>query len=173
MAHTESLFPGQPDDAALWVFSADRPLHAEQQHMLTDMLNRFLGGWTSHERTVVADAACVDDRFLIVCAHIPDGDVSGCGIDKLAHAAQEAADRLGFNWLNALDILYRGDSGDIVATTRAAFRRLVAEGVVDATTTVFDTSPSKLFMLKQNGLERRAAESWHGRVFHIGAAVGA
>lgn len=173
MTNCSNLFPDQPAAARVWIYTANRSIAETELERILRALGRFLDSWTSHEQPVVAEATAVDERFLIVAAHIPGGDVSGCGIDKLDHAVTGAGDEVGVEWLNGLTVLYRSETGDISAVSRSDFRGLVAESLVGAETTVFDTSTHSLSELRLHGLERVASESWHGSVFQIESTVGA
>ncbi len=140
MTNYSKLFPDQHADARVWIYSANRSVTAAEAERMLGKIESFLASWTSHERPVVAEATAVDERFLIIAAHIPGGDVSGCGVDKLVHAVSRAGDEVGVEWLDGLAVLFRSDTGDIAAVARPDFRRLAAEGVIGADTPVFDTS---------------------------------
>ena len=167
MTDTRLLFPKQPDDAALWIFAADRALSAQDQEILLGSISEFLQSWTSHDRVVVAESILLENRFLVVSGHIPGGDVSGCGIDKLVHAVEENAIRLATNWLPSIEIVHRDESGEIQSVSRSEFRSLVESGRVNSETRVFDTSVATTGQLRSDGLERSAGSSWHGRIFRF------
>jgi hypothetical protein len=148
-------------------------LSLEESRALLDSIRSFQESWTSHDRPVVSEAGFIEDRFLVVAAHIPDGDISGCGIDKLAHATERASDALNFSWLGGLDVVFRDASEEIIHVSRSEFRDRVKAGDIDEDTRVFDTSPSRLDSYRDLGLERRAGDSWHGRVFQLNTLTGA
>jgi hypothetical protein len=173
MAEHALPFRDFPDDAAVWVFTADRRLSPETGQALLGSIRSFRASWTSHERPVVSEAVLLEDRFLVVAAHIPGGDISGCGIDKLAHAAQHASVALDFSWLGGLDVVFRNPTGDIVHLSRSEFRHLVSTGDAVAETRVFDISPSNLGTYRAQGIERRAGDSWHAGVFGLNALTNA
>lgn len=155
-----------PDDARLWVFTADRPLTAKDQKQLLDQLGQFVAQWASHGRPVPGDVRVHEDRFLIVGAHL-EGGVSGCGIDSLTHAVEEAGRALGIDWADGLQVVFRDGDGAIQVLPRPAFRQLARDGAVTSTTPVFDTTVSTLGALREHGLERPAGSTWHGRVFRL------
>ena len=165
------LFQDQPDSALLWIYTSDQPITPVDQDQLLDSVRGFILSWTSHERPVTAQVEVLQDRFLIVSAHIPDGDVSGCGIDKLVHAVMEIPSEYGFAWLDGLQIVYKSGADEIVSISRSGFRTLVEEGSVSSETLVYDTSLHTLGELRRIGLERSAGESWHARVFNMRASV--
>lgn len=162
------LFPDFPSEARCWIYAAAHPLDADTQTALLDHLNAFFDTWTSHQRSVTGAAAIRDDRFLLVAATVPDGTISGCGIDSLTHAVEDAAEDMGLAWAPALHVWYRDDTGQVQSVSRPAFRSLVQEEVVTATTPVFDPSLTTLSEVRSS-FEQPAGDSWHGRLFRIPA----
>ena len=61
----------------------------------------------------------------------------------------------------------RRGAGRVELRSRPAFRRLARAGEVDGQTRVFDLTADTVGALRRNGLERPAAESWHGRAFRL------
>lgn len=164
-----------PDTARLWVFVSDAVLTPGEARKLEAHLDRFLQRWTSHGRAVPAASAVLHDRFLVVGAHIEDGStnagVSGCGIDSLMHAVEEAGAQVGVSWMDGLHVAYEDAAGAVRIVPRSAFRALATSGQVDGTTAVFVTTLDTVGALRSDGLRRAASESWHGRTFRLGAAV--
>jgi len=160
------LSPTLPDNARLWIFTADRTLAAEDRARLLDDLDRFVAQWASHGRPVPGDVAIHEDRFVIVGAHL-NGGVSGCGIDSLTHAVEEAGAERGIRWVDGLNVVFRDAEGAIHVLPRPAFRQLARDGVVTTTTPVFDTTTQTVGALREHGLERPAGSTWHGRVFRL------
>ncbi len=160
------LFPALPPEARVWVFTADRTLAPPAQDRLLSAMRGFTERWTSHGRPVPGAATVLHDRFLVAAAHLAGG-VSGCGIDRLARAAEEAGQAVNVAWLDGLHVVYRDGDGTVRAEPRAAFRAQTRAGAVTAETSVFVTTVDSLGDLRARGLERPAAETWHGRAFGI------
>lgn len=160
------LSPTLPDSARLWIFTADRTLTAEDRDRLLDGLNRFVAQWASHGRPVLGDVTIVENRFVVVGAQL-DGGVSGCGIDSLTHAVEEAGAERGIRWVDGLNVVFRDAEGTIQVLPRPAFRQLARDGAVTTTTPVFDTTVQTVGDLREHGLERPAGSTWHGRVFRL------
>ena len=74
---------------------------------------------------------------------------------------------------DANDLFYRDASGQVRCVDRAGFRGLADKGEISAGTPVFDITVQDLRSLREEGIERPAAESWHGRAFAVGASVSA
>ena len=173
MTNPNDFFRNQPNDALLWIYASDQTITGTDQDRLLKSIRNFIVSWTSHERSVTAEVEILMDRFLIVSAHLPDGDVSGCGIDKLVNAVVELQSDFGFTWLDGLQIPYKSETGDIVSVDRSDFRRMVNDGTITGETLVYDTSLHTLGDLRTIGLERSARNSWHARVFSLSASVSA
>ncbi|MDX1419054.1 MAG: hypothetical protein R3181_03715 [Rubricoccaceae bacterium] len=160
-----------PDAARLWLFAAARDLTGAEAAALVDRVRSFMAGWTSHGRPVASAAEVLEGRVLAVGAALSEAElnagVSGCGIDKLQHAVEAAAEAGGFAWTGALDVLYRDADGAVQAVARSDFRRLARTGAVDASTPVLDLTLSTVGALRASGVERPAAQSWHARAFGL------
>lgn len=163
----EHLFPALPDEARCWVYVADRPLTDAQQADLLDRLQAFFGEWTSHGRRVRGEATFLDDRILLLAADVPDGDLSGCGIDKSVHAIEAAAQQNSFTWISPLQVAWRDADGHLQHGSRSAFRKLAKQDVVDGATPVLDLSVDTLGAIRDGRFEQPAHRSWHGRVFRL------
>lgn len=160
------LFPDLPDHARLWIFTADRALtDAEQTRLLAD-LGRFVEQWASHGRSVPGAVYIHDARFVVVGAHL-EGGVSGCGIDSLTHAVEQAGADVGVAWADGLQVVYRDTDGTVHVVPRPVFRQLARDGAITTATPVFDTTVNTVGALRATGLERPAGSTWHGRVFRL------
>ncbi len=164
-------FPNLPDEARLWIHPADAPLTEATQTALLDHLSTFIEGWTSHQHDVRGAAAVLHDRFLILAAVRSDGgDISGCGIDDASRTIDEAATRLGIDWVPSLYVLYRTADGSIDAVSRSTFQERAEAGEVTIDTPVFDPSLTTLGALRNGEFEQPAGQSWHARLFALSAS---
>lgn len=164
---SDMLFPHLPDDSDCWIYASDRPLTTEEKDLLSSLFGRFSQDWSSHGRKVHAGFDIVDDRVMVVAAHISGGDISGCGIDKSLHLLQEVAESRSFSWVSALQIIYRSDSGQIEVVSRSGFKALAESGNVHSGTPVIDLSIRRLGDLRTRGMEIPASTSWHSRLFAL------
>ena len=155
-----------PDSARIWINPVNRNLTSEEQGRILESLSKFVANWSSHGRKVVAEAAIAADRFVITAAHVPGGDVSGCGIDASVHALSGIANDLNFEWASALDVFFKLENV-VRQADRATFSKLALRGTVSPDTMVYDTSLTTLGDLRQGRFELPARQSWHGRVFRF------
>ena len=156
-----------PDDAHVWIYAADRRLSEPAEASLTQTLTGLMDTWSSHGKRVEGAWKLMDSRLVIVAAYVPDGTLSGCGIDKSLHALQKTAAEFDFSWVSGLAIIYRDGSGSVQTASRPEFRRLAETGSVDASVPVIDLSIDRLGDLREHGLERPAGASWHAKLFGL------
>lgn len=162
-----------PDAARAWLFPLDRTLDDAEADALRADLAAWLPSWVSHGRPVQAEAAVLAGRVVAVGAVISEADVnagvSGCGIDAMERAVAAALGRGGVGLAPPLAVLYRDGDGAWAEVPRPAFRRLVREGGAGADTLVLDATAETVGALRAHGVERPAAEAWHGRAFRLAA----
>ncbi|HEX7069839.1 MAG TPA: hypothetical protein VF190_03490 [Rhodothermales bacterium] len=166
----DTLFSDYPAHAQLWVYPTAQTLSDEQEAGLLAALQPFLSTWTTHGSPVTASAAVVGRRFLLIAGYIPDGGVSGCGIDASTRAIEQAARSQGIEWASTLEVFYRDASGTVASVGRRDFRQLAENGTVSDQVAVFDPSITTVGALRDGSFERPASESWHGRYFERTAA---
>lgn len=157
------LLPSLPDDARLWLFAFDGPADD-----VLPAVRGWLPSWTSHGRPVHADAAVVHDTVLAVGAAITPAElnagISGCGVDAMQHAVEEAARASSRALLPALLITWMGADGWWRTGGRPSFRRAAASGDVGPATPVLDLTATTLGALRRDGIARPAGEAWTGRL---------
>lgn len=166
---TANLLPGLPPEARLWIYAAARDLSDDEVARVDEALGDFLREWSSHGRDVSGEAAVIHNRFLVIGAHIPSGDISGCGIDKSARVVEEIGQALEIDWLSALYVHHQTEDGAIASVPRGTFRRMVREGAVDGSTLVYDLTVQDVRGLRAGLMLRPASQTWHARAFMISA----
>lgn len=157
----------QPAEAQLWVYMCSRRLTGEEGLRLATALKPFLDSWQSHGRKVSGEATIIDNRFLLIGAHIPDAEISGCGIDASTQAVEAASEPLGISWLNSLHLAFRTPSGEIKTVMRPEFRKLLAQGIIQSDTPVFDLAIRTVGSLRAGNFELPFTESWHAEHFVV------
>jgi hypothetical protein len=114
----------------------------------------------------------LEDRFILLAAQVPDGDLSGCGIDKSVHVLAAAAQQLGTGLMGNLAVVYRDATGQVQATSRHAFRQMIRDGRVSERTPVFDLSLRRVGDWRRGVFERPAADAWVAVFFTPTLAAG-
>lgn len=166
-----NAFRALPDRARVWIYASDRILSPSEEERLVELLGSFCTNWKSHGRPVDSAVAVLERRFAIIAGDIPDGDISGCGIDASVHVLEKAAEELDVNWLPALYVHFRAPDGSTVSVPRSEFRGMAGSGDVGPNTPVFDLSVDTLAALRAGRFEQPGGSTWHGRVFRLGSSA--
>lgn len=164
-------FDTLPDDARVWIFAAAEPLAETQAQPMLEQVRTFVERWAAHGRPVAGGYDWRDDRFLLVGADERASQVSGCSIDSLFHTLQQVERAEGIAITDRTPVWYRSAEGEIEAVTRPAFRRLVKDGSVHASTAVFDNTVATAGAIRRGEWERPLRDSWHAAVFGLPAAA--
>jgi len=145
-----------------------RRLGAEERDALLREVDAFLERWAAHGKPLRSARELVEDRFLLIGVDVDAEAPSGCSIDALVHRLVAIAGGRGFTLTDHGPVRYR-DGDDVAEASRAEFKRLAREGTLGADVRVFDTTLTRVGLLRSGGLERPARDSWHGRAFFQGA----
>lgn len=160
-------FDALPDHGRLWVFPMSRPLSGDERSTLLDEVDAFLERWAAHGAPLRSARELVEDRFLLVGVDVDAEAPSGCSIDALVNNLVGIARERGFTLTDHGPVRYR-DGDEIREASRNAFRDLARDGSLGPDVRVFDTTLTRVGLLRSGGLERPARDSWHGKVFFEG-----
>ena len=157
-------FDALPDHGRLWIFPASRTLSDVECAALLEAVDAFLDGWAAHGVPLQCARELRDAQFLVIGV---DEDVeapSGCSIDALVNSLRALGGELGVGLIEHGPVWFRAQGG-VQTVSRAAFRALVSDGAVDASTPVFDTTLTRVSAFRAGGLEMPAVKAWHGKAF--------
>jgi hypothetical protein len=157
-------FEQLPGSSRLWVFGVDRDLSTDEQRILLDEVDAFLGSWTAHGTPLAAAREWKYGRFLLVGVDEASVPPSGCSVDALVKVLKELEERLEVTIVDNAPVWYREGEG-IQRISRERFRVLAADGSIRPETVVFDQSVTRLSQLRDGEWEKPASRSWHGRAF--------
>ncbi len=157
------LFPHLPDETRTWFYSLDRALDTAEQTGVLQQLQDFVGSWESHGRKVIGDAAIIRDRIVVIAGIIPDGDVSGCGVDASTQLLKRLAERFAFGFCGPLDVLYRDSDSTIQTTPRKAFATQLAQLGNSSPLWIYDLSVLTLGSVRDGLFEIPVRRSWFNR----------
>ena len=132
-------FDQLPDDARLWIFTAERSLSDAEQAQLLREVDRFIGQWGAHDVPLTAGRELRYDRFLFVAVDQRKAGPSGCSIDALFRQTKAFEQEVGIELANHAPVVFRQGSA-IERVPREQFGELAATGKVDFETTVFDNT---------------------------------
>ena len=164
-------FEDLPDHGRLWVFPATRDLSDREAGVFIQAVDDFLESWSAHGVPLRSGRELKEGRFLLVAVDVDAEAPSGCSIDALVRRLRALGAELGVGLIDHAPIWYRA-GGEFLTVSRGRFRSLVEEGAVASDVTVADTTLTSLRELREGGLERPAAETWHGGAFFEAAPAG-
>ncbi len=153
-------FTDLPDDARVWVFGASDPIADDSARALLDAVDSYLEGWEAHGNPLRCARDWRDRRFLAIGVDERSAGASGCSVDALFRVLQQLQSSVGATIIGGGRIYYQDEHGDIQCTSRPEFARLLAAGIVEDTSLVYDTSVSTGADYRQR-FARPLAESWH------------
>lgn len=159
-----------PRGARVWVFAATRPLGPQDETRLGSVVERVFGVWTKKSPGVRGAFEFREGRFLVVGADERAACVSGCGIDAMMAWVRQIEEQSGLRLVDRLQVFWRDAGGAVRSAHRTEFARLLGAGDVTPATHVFDTAAATSDVLLDGRFELPLAESWHARVFAVGAA---
>ena len=157
-----------PGHARLWVHTADRDLTAAEQAGLLKDLHEFLGGWAAHGAALSAAGVFLYDRVLAVGLDEQMAGATGCSIDKLVGFVRAQGERLGVNWFDRHQVLWR-QPGDVEweATRTPEFWALRKAAVVHGGSEVVDPLSHTMGAARSEMgfLVKAFDESWHSAMW--------
>jgi len=157
-------FEELPGDGRVWIFSASRPLTAEEQTRLLAEVDRFIDQWGAHAVPLVAGRHLQYGQFLFVAVDQSTTGPSGCSVDALVRQMKTLQVEIGVELVNHAPVLFRRGS-EIERVTRDEFSELVAAGDVGPHTTVFNNTLTTLSDVRAGRWEVSASNSWHAQAF--------
>lgn len=153
-----------PEDARVWIFTAERLLSQGEQNRLLKEVDGFIDEWRAHDAPLAAGRELRYDRFLFVAVDQRKLDPSGCSIDALVRQMKVLEQEIGMELVNHAPVVFR-QNDEIRRVPRDKFAELVASGKVGLDTTVFDNTLTRLGDVRAGRWETRVANSWHFRAF--------
>jgi len=98
-------FPGFPENSRVWIFQADARIDTNAADMIRKAMEDFLSEWTSHDKKMQAVQTIFLEHFLVVALNEEAAGASGCGIDKLMRAVQNAGHACGIHFFDRTRIV--------------------------------------------------------------------
>lgn len=164
-------FEELPDHGRLWVFPASRDLADDEAEAFLAAVDEFLATWSAHGAPLRSGRKLMLRRFLLVGVDVDAEAPSGCSIDALVNRLRGLGMELGVTLVDHAPVWFRAAAGDLRTVSRKEFRALAEAGSVGPDVIVFDPSMTKVEQERAGGLERPAAEAWHGKAFFATGAT--
>lgn len=157
-------FDELPEDARVWIFSAERKLTDTERARLLAEVDAFIDQWGAHAVPLTAGRDLVYDRFLFIAVDQRAAGPSGCSVDALVRQMKTLQDEIGVELVNHAPVLFR-QGGEIARVGREEFAELAQAGEVGPDTTVFDNTLTSLGDVRAGRWEVPASNAWHARAF--------
>ena len=156
-------FSSLPQTARIWIYQCNRSFTLDEIQEISNKLQTFLEGWTSHGVDLKAAFEIRYKRFIVIGLDQNQQLASGCSIDASVHFIQQLETAYKINLLDKLNVSYK--QGDYIAyKTLKEFKKMIKDKAVSKNTIVFN----HLVQTKaeySDFWEVQAAESWHNRFF--------
>ncbi len=156
-----SAFAALPDSARLWLLALTR--HTEAS-VLAPELEALMGRWRHKGVQYQGAWTLLENRILAVAEPTLSSQPSGCAIDGMLRGVHQLTERLGLALEGPQAVLVRLADG-LHAFPRAELEARLADGTLDASTTVLDLALLTLGELRQGKLERPLSATWIGRKY--------
>jgi hypothetical protein len=154
-------FDQLPEDARIWIFSIPGDVDLSLREMLNTELKSFIQEWTSHDRSLKASAAIIDNRFIIVGLDQSQYGASGCSIDKLLRLIQNLEIKTGLHLLLKNKIAIQNQ--DVVQwKTIQEIKHSIESGILDDTSVYFDTMIDTMYLYKHEWI-KPIKKGWLGK----------
>lgn len=150
-------FHDLPDDARLWVFTADRPV--PDAAPLLAAVDAHLAQWAAHGVPLHCARDWRDDHFLAIAVDERATGASGCSIDGLFRVIARAQAQVGADLLASGRVAWRDKGGVIRVSPRADIEALAQAGAITAATPVYQTVVDTVGAWRA-AFVRPARESW-------------
>jgi hypothetical protein len=156
-------FDKLPDDARVWVFSAERTLDDGQSRQMLDEVDRFLPNWNAHGSPLTVGRDWRYGRFLTIAVDQSTAGASGCSIDGLFRTLKSLEPKLGASMVTSGLVFFRDRAGAVQSADRERFSGLSGEGKVSSDMTAFDPTVTTLGEWRAR-FELPMRDSWHARL---------
>ncbi|MGB1481535.1 MAG: hypothetical protein ACPG66_09215 [Flavobacteriales bacterium] len=157
-----------PDAARVWIYTANRPLTADELRATNAHLQAFVSTWVAHGAPLRAEAAVLLNQLVVLAVDESAQTPTGCSIDAsvaalraLPQAAPSLADLDLFDrsW-----VLYLDASGHWTRSRLHDFWAMRKAGTLTDDAQIFDATIPNLGALRTRAVVR-LADSWHAHMW--------
>ena len=151
------------ENSRVWIYQADRNLTTKELQPIQERLDAFTATWEAHGKVLKAAAAIQYNRFIIFMVDEAQAPVTGCSIDKSVALLKGLEQEFNLNLFDRMQLAYRDEHG-IQVCSKTAFEALIAKGLVNENTLVFNNL-AQTYGALQTAWEVPAKQSWHNTFF--------
>ncbi len=155
-------FEKLPDYARVWVYQADKALNNAEQNHIQQVLEEQINQWAAHGVPLVGSVQVLLNRFIVVAVDEVQNQASGCSIDASTRWLKELGAAMNLNFFDRSVAYVDGDEIKMVEMLK--IKPLVAEGIIQADTIIFNNVVPNIGEFKKNW-QVAASASWMKRYF--------
>ncbi len=130
-------FESLPDNARLWVYTANRELTESEANEINQLLKQFTDQWVSHQIPVPANAHILDRRFLLIFADESNHGVSGCSTDASVRMVEAICSKYDVDFFDRFIFAYAQNDA-VMAGSKDQIQDLLHASEINENTLFFD-----------------------------------
>lgn len=147
----------------IWIYQSDKKFNEVEKEFITKKTESFLVEWTAHGQSLEAGFQILYDQFIIIGVNEAINDASGCSIDKSVNHICELEKALNVDLLKRSKVAIK-ENAQIKLIEFSEIKKMVAEGVINSDTEIFNNAIDSKKELESNWLQP-AINSWLKRYF--------
>jgi hypothetical protein len=156
-------FENITDTARLWVYTANRPLSAEEVAHINKAAPVFLENWTAHGAGLQASYTILENQFLVLAVNEEVANASGCSIDSSVAFVRSLEDTFGISFTDRSLVPFY-INGEVEIVKLPELKAAVATGRIKPESTLINTLVTTKAQLIQEW-HKPAGETWLKRYF--------
>ena len=121
----------------VWVFQSNRLLNITEQEEINTKLGSFIAGWQTHGTALYGSFEIKNNCSVIVAVDEKVQSASGCSISSLTALFESLGAAFNLSFFDRFSIAYKVDDKVSLSSVKE-FKALIAAGVVNADTVVFN-----------------------------------
>jgi len=133
-----SAFDTFPLHARTWVYQSSRTLTEDEISLVGTLANAFVKDWKAHGQPLMAAAAVLYNRFLVIMVDEDAAHASGCSIDSSVAFIRSLQNRLSVDFMERIQLAYISSSNAVMQVHVNQLETAFAQGELNANTTVFN-----------------------------------
>ena len=156
-------FENIADNARIWVYTANRPLRAEEVTHINQTAPVFLENWTAHGAGLQASYTLLNNQFLVLAVNEDVANASGCSIDSSVKYIRQLEEAFGVSLTDRSLVPFELD-GTVTLVKLPELKTAVASGKITPQSTLVNTLVATKAELLSSWY-KPAGESWLKRYF--------
>ena len=123
----------------IMIYPSSRVLKSEEIEVVSERINYFLSGWTTHSEPLSASFRIERNQFLIIFIDEENAKAGGCSVDSLTSMIRDIDTEFGLDFLNRMKVSYI-EKGETKTINLLDFKKGIKNGSIPQNIEVFDFS---------------------------------